>query len=429
MACSSARWTGNEGRAAKPRSRKPSGTPRNARGKAPSDRARRRAICCSPAAARAGGARRDGARRRRLGARRVPRAARRPRAAVRGAADRAVTPTPFQRDVSDAHVRKLTRAMDKTKRFLDPIIVVRKRRISVLTPNGNHRLTALKELGAKLVVGLLVPEYAVAYQILALNIEKAHNLRERALEVRRMYRDLVADRRRRRGDVRARVRGAGAGHARLRLRAARPALGRRVPPGAAQGRPLGAGQAARRRRRARARARRCCSSSTTRSTTRSRAQGARAEQPVPAQLRGRAHQPAALHQGRAAELDELLATMTKRARGMEVEQDQDRGRRAHGRRARSPRMDPAPLPLRAVISISTGRSPTRRSTSTPSATRSASPPSAHPRTAGRRGPEARARAEVIMRRHERRRSGGDADRRMCRAARATWKPWRSRSGS
>src|SRR4051812_46906759 len=31
-----------------------------------------------------------------------------------------VKPTPFQRDVSDAHVRKLTRAMDKTRRFLDP---------------------------------------------------------------------------------------------------------------------------------------------------------------------------------------------------------------------------------------------------------------------------------------------------------------------
>ena len=38
----------------------------------------------------------------------------------------------------------------------------------------------------------MVPETAVAYQILALNIEKAHNLRERALSVARMYRDLVA---------------------------------------------------------------------------------------------------------------------------------------------------------------------------------------------------------------------------------------------
>lgn len=102
-----------------------------------------------------------------------------------------VSPTPFQRDVSDAHVRKLTRAMDKTKRYLDPIIVVREEDGSYLTPNGNHRLTVMRELGAHAIVGLLVPERSVAYQILALNIEKAHNLRERALEVVRMYRDLA----------------------------------------------------------------------------------------------------------------------------------------------------------------------------------------------------------------------------------------------
>src|SRR5512133_640626 len=98
--------------------------------------------------------------------------------------------TPFQRDVSDAHVRKLTLAMDKTKRYLDPIVAVREG-AGYMTPNGGHRLTALKELGAKSVLALLVPERAVAYQILALNIEKAHNLREKALEVVRMYRDLA----------------------------------------------------------------------------------------------------------------------------------------------------------------------------------------------------------------------------------------------
>lgn len=101
-----------------------------------------------------------------------------------------VQATPFQRDPSDAHVRRLTRAMDKTKRFLDPLILVRKDD-AYLTPNGNHRLIAMKELGARAIVGLLVPEYEVAYHILALNIEKAHNLRERALEVVRMYRDLA----------------------------------------------------------------------------------------------------------------------------------------------------------------------------------------------------------------------------------------------
>jgi ParB family transcriptional regulator, chromosome partitioning protein len=101
-----------------------------------------------------------------------------------------VEPTSFQRDVSDGHVRKLTLAMDKTRRYLDPIIAVRMNG-QYLTPNGNHRLTALKELGARTVLALLVPETDVAYQILALNIEKAHNLREKSLEVVRMYDELA----------------------------------------------------------------------------------------------------------------------------------------------------------------------------------------------------------------------------------------------
>jgi ParB family chromosome partitioning protein len=104
-------------------------------------------------------------------------------------ADR-VERSPFQRDVSDPHVRRLTVAMDRTKRYLDPIIAIREGD-RYLTPNGGHRLTALQELGAKSVLALLVPEREVAYQILALNIEKAHNLREKALEVVRMYRDLA----------------------------------------------------------------------------------------------------------------------------------------------------------------------------------------------------------------------------------------------
>ena len=101
-----------------------------------------------------------------------------------------VRPTTFQRDVSDAHVKKLTVAMDKTRRFLDPVIAVREDG-GYLVPNGNHRLTVLKELGAKAIVALVVPDTKVAYQILALNIEKAHNLRERALEVARMFEDLA----------------------------------------------------------------------------------------------------------------------------------------------------------------------------------------------------------------------------------------------
>src|SRR5712671_4666741 len=47
--------------------------------------------------------------------------------------------------------------------------------------------------GVKLKPTELVPERDVAYQILALNIEKAHNLREKSLEVARMVRDLASN--------------------------------------------------------------------------------------------------------------------------------------------------------------------------------------------------------------------------------------------
>ncbi|MFO0778271.1 MAG: hypothetical protein U0223_11800 [Nitrospira sp.] len=106
-----------------------------------------------------------------------------------------VEPTPYQRNISDTHVRKLETVIGKIGRFLDPIIAVRilkpDHAAKYWTPNGNHRLSAMRTLGARSIVALVVPEAAVAYQILALNTEKAHNLREKALEVIRMYRELA----------------------------------------------------------------------------------------------------------------------------------------------------------------------------------------------------------------------------------------------
>ena len=49
----------------------------------------------------------------------------------------------------------------------------------------------MKTLGAKSITAIVVPEAAAAYHILALNTEKAHNLREKALEVIRMYKELA----------------------------------------------------------------------------------------------------------------------------------------------------------------------------------------------------------------------------------------------
>ncbi|MBI5366297.1 MAG: ParB N-terminal domain-containing protein [Planctomycetes bacterium] len=102
-----------------------------------------------------------------------------------------VAPTPYQRDLSEAHVKRLTDVIAKTGRFLDPIIAVRAGAALYHTPNGHHRLAALRKNGAKAIPALLVPEPEVALEILALNTEKAHNLREKSLEVVRMARALA----------------------------------------------------------------------------------------------------------------------------------------------------------------------------------------------------------------------------------------------
>jgi ParB family chromosome partitioning protein len=101
-----------------------------------------------------------------------------------------VEPTPYQRDASETHVKRLMAVVEKIGMFLDPIIVIHKD-AGYWTPNGNHRLQALKKLGFRAVTALVVPDADVAFKILALNTEKAHNLREKSLETIRMARALA----------------------------------------------------------------------------------------------------------------------------------------------------------------------------------------------------------------------------------------------
>jgi ParB family chromosome partitioning protein len=101
-----------------------------------------------------------------------------------------VEPTPYQRDPSDAHVKRLMNVIETLGRFLDPIIAIR-HEDAYWTPNGNHRLQALRKLGAQAIVALIVPDPEVAFKILALNTEKAHNLKEKSLETIRMERALA----------------------------------------------------------------------------------------------------------------------------------------------------------------------------------------------------------------------------------------------
>jgi ParB family transcriptional regulator, chromosome partitioning protein len=102
-----------------------------------------------------------------------------------------VAPTPYQRDLSPTHVKRLHDAVKKIDRFVDPIVVVSPEPGVYWTPNGHHRLKVLQKLKADVVPALLLLEAEVAFQILALNTEKAHNLKEKSLEVIRMYRGLA----------------------------------------------------------------------------------------------------------------------------------------------------------------------------------------------------------------------------------------------
>jgi ParB family chromosome partitioning protein len=111
----------------------------------------------------------------------------------------AIAPTPFQRDLSEPHAKRLAEVIEKLDLFLDPVIAVPasdevaapRDEVHFFSPNGLHRLAALRMLGARSATALVSPEPALAFRILALNTEKAHSVRERALEAVRMARGLA----------------------------------------------------------------------------------------------------------------------------------------------------------------------------------------------------------------------------------------------
>jgi ParB family chromosome partitioning protein len=104
-----------------------------------------------------------------------------------------VEATPYQRDLSPTHAKRLLDVVRKLDRFVDPIVVISPKPGVYWTPNGNHRRVVLQKLGADVIPAIVIPEADVAFQILALNTEKAHNLKEKSLEVIRMYRGLALE--------------------------------------------------------------------------------------------------------------------------------------------------------------------------------------------------------------------------------------------
>ncbi|HEY4746721.1 MAG TPA: hypothetical protein VIH38_04120, partial [Steroidobacteraceae bacterium] len=88
----------------------------------------------------------------------------------------AVEATSFQRDLSRTHAERLATAIGDTGAFLDPVIAIPAKE-GFLSPNGRHRIAAARQLGQRSITVLATADPALAYRILALNTEKAHNLR------------------------------------------------------------------------------------------------------------------------------------------------------------------------------------------------------------------------------------------------------------
>ncbi len=103
-----------------------------------------------------------------------------------------VEASPYQRDLS-RRTSSGSRVVKKLDRFVDPIVAISPRPGVYWTPNGNHRRTVLQKLKADSFRRSWWSSAEVLFQVLPLNIEKAHNLKEKSLEVIRMYRGLVEE--------------------------------------------------------------------------------------------------------------------------------------------------------------------------------------------------------------------------------------------
>lgn len=97
---------------------------------------------------------------------------------------------PFQRDLSESLKKHLEMAIEKLG-FLTPIVVVPKEG-KYYVVDGRHRLEAMRDLGAKEILAIVVDESLYHY-ILEFNTEKPPNVKEKSKQAYRLYMDFYKE--------------------------------------------------------------------------------------------------------------------------------------------------------------------------------------------------------------------------------------------
>jgi len=97
---------------------------------------------------------------------------------------------PFQRDISESLKKHLEMAIEKLG-FLTPIVVVEKDG-KYYVVDGQHRLEAMRDLGASEILGIIADE-SLYHHILEFNTEKPPNVKEKSKQAYRLYTDLLRE--------------------------------------------------------------------------------------------------------------------------------------------------------------------------------------------------------------------------------------------
>lgn len=99
-------------------------------------------------------------------------------------------PAPFQREISEAHVKKLSEAILKVGMFIDPLVVYEKGGTYYVV-NGQHRLEAYRNLFSEGELPcIVIPEEKAKY-IITLNTEKSPSIKDKSTEALKIYREML----------------------------------------------------------------------------------------------------------------------------------------------------------------------------------------------------------------------------------------------